>query len=62
MSLSFVGSSKCYIFVKFVTATLYQQNLALSIGFAGIPQTSIDIYCVSISYFFSLPAYLLIIL
>ena len=60
MSLSFVGSSKCYTFVKFVT--VYQQNLALSTDFAGIPQTSIDIYCVSIPYFFSPPAHLLIIL
>ena len=35
MSLSFVGSSKCYTFVKFVTVTLYQQTYTLSIDFPG---------------------------
>ena len=33
MPLSFVGSSKCYTFVKFITLTLYQQNYSMSTEF-----------------------------
>lgn len=43
MSLSFVGSSKCYTIVKFVTLPLYQYDFTLSTGFLGFFPTSPDL-------------------
>ena len=50
MSLSFVGSSKCYTIVKFVTMALYQQVITLSTDFTVFFPTLPDL----LQYFLTL--------
>ena len=42
MSLSFVGSLKCYTFVKFVTSVLYQYKCVMSINSPAFSLTRLD--------------------
>lgn len=42
LHLSFVGSFKCYTFVKFVTFTLYQLAIRLSTSLTDFSLTSLD--------------------
>ncbi len=59
MSLSFVGSSKCYTIVKFVTLPLYQYDFTLSTGFLGFFPTSPDLLHYFLTSGVILPLFLL---
>ena len=62
LHLSFVGSFKCYTFVKFVTFTLYQLAICLSTSLTDFSLTSLDSKFLYYSFFFFFPFVSLIIL
>ncbi len=51
MFLSFVGSSKCYTIINFVTVTLYQYDTSMSTYFTDFQPTLSD----SLQSFFTNP-------
>ena len=62
MPLSFVGSFKCYIFVKFVTLILYQCLCVMSTDFIVFSYKYLDIINDNTAFFSTLRPNLLIIL